>query len=102
MLRIIFPRLLLIFALLFAQLGGLTHGVEHALAEQQQSPDQSVLHHAHCDLCAAYAQIGSAIGSNGIHFIGNSTGEILHLTRFSTFTPHIFVAFAARAPPYSA
>jgi hypothetical protein len=97
----IFPRLLLIFALLFAQLGGLTHGVEHALAERQ-APDQSVLHHAHCDLCAAYAQIGSAIGSSGVHFIGSSTAETLPLTRFSTFTSNTFVAFAARAPPYSA
>lgn len=48
--------LLLAFALLFVQQGGLAHGIAHTLAEQQQS----LPHDAPCELCATYAQLGSA------------------------------------------
>ena len=95
-------RLLLIFALLFAQLGGLTHGISHSLAEQSQNQDQSLPHHTHCDLCAAYAQIGSAIGSGHIHVFSSINQETLQLTQSSSYTSATFVAFAARAPPYPA
>lgn len=96
----LFARLLLIFALLFAQLGGLTHGISHAFAEQ--GSDQSLPHDKHCDLCQAYAQIGSAIGSSDIRFAGGENCETRHLASFSSYTSGTFVAFAARAPPYSA
>jgi len=98
----IFTKLLLIFALLFAQLGGLTHGISHAFADQSESTDQSIPHDKHCDLCEAYAQISSAIGSNSISFVGSENYETLHLASFSSYTSYTFVAFAARAPPYSA
>ena len=98
----IFHRLLLIFALLFAQMGGLTHGISHVLEEQQQNSDQSLPHHTLCDLCAAYAQVGSAIGSNGIVFASSENFEARHLDSFSSHPSDIFAAFAARAPPYSA
>lgn len=94
-------KLLLIFALLFAQAGGLTHGISHALEEQQQNPDQSSPHHTLCDLCAAYAQIGSAIGSSTVNFTGSENCETLHSASFNSCTSDTFVAFAARAPPYS-
>lgn len=94
-------RLLLILALLFAQLGGLMHSIAHAL-EQAQSTDQSLPHDKHCDLCAAYAQIGSAMVSPGIGFTGSTSCETLHLDSSSFCTSHPFAAFAARAPPYSA
>lgn len=100
--RALFPRLLLIFALLFAQLGGLTHGISHLLAEQQQNSDQSLPHYKHCDLCAAYAQISSAIGSNSINFTSSENHETLHLGDSSSYTSNTFVAYTARAPPYSA
>lgn len=96
----LFTRLLLIFALLFAQLGGLAHGISHTLAEQQ-TQDQSLPHDQFCDLCAAYAQFGSAIGSS-ISFAGSDNHEAHHFNNPGSYTSSTFVAFAARAPPYSA
>jgi hypothetical protein len=93
-------RLLLIFALLFAQLGGLTHGIAHTIAEQTQ--DQSLPHNGHCELCAAYAQIGGAIGSSAVHFDFATSPEEALTTRSFSFRTIAFTAFAARAPPYSA
>ncbi len=96
------PRILLILALLFAQLGGLAHGISHALAEQSTRSDQSLPHDKHCDLCAAYAQIGGAIGSSGIVFTSSENCESLHPAHSGSCTSAPFAAFAARAPPYSA
>ena len=100
MLRSILLKSLLVLALLFAQQGAVTHGISHVLAEQSQ--DHSLPHDKHCDLCAAYAQIGSAVGVNHIYLdFGSSFGAIL--TTYSvTFHSFSFSAFAARAPPYSA
>ena len=96
----LFARLLLIFALLFAQLGGLTHGISHALADQSQ--DQSLPHDNHCDLCATYAQLGSAIGSNTVHFEPATCTETPHHVLSTPAACATFSAFSARAPPYSA
>jgi hypothetical protein len=93
---------MLIFALLFAQLGGLVHGISHTLAEQTQNSDQSLPHNQHCDLCATYAQIGSAIGSSSIGFTGSENFDAQHFNNPCSYTSSTFVAFAARAPPYSA
>ena len=98
----LFSRLLLISALLFAQLGGLTHGISHALAEPAQRSDQSLPHDKHCDLCVAYAHIGSAIGSSSSNFTGSESCEAQQLSDFTSYVSSTFVAFAARAPPYSA
>lgn len=95
-------RFLLIFALLFAQLGGMVHGISHVLADPAQHSDQSLQHDKHCDLCVAYAQIGSAIGSTGISFATVENCETLHLNDCCSHLSNTFVAFAARAPPYSA
>ena len=101
--RSLFTRLLLIFALLFAQMGGLAHGISHILAEQSQGSDQSLPHDKYCDQCAAYAQIGSAVGSSSISFAGSENFETLHSNNPVSYTStNTFVAFAARAPPYSA
>ena len=102
MLNPLFPRLLLIFALLFAQLGGLTHGITHALAEQGRNSDQSLPHDKHSGLCAAYAHIGSAVGSSSFSFTGGETCETFHLDNSDPCISTTFVAFAARAPPYFA
>ncbi|MEQ1525194.1 MAG: hypothetical protein ABL911_00400 [Gallionella sp.] len=102
MFRNLLPKILLIFALLFAQLGGLTHGITHVLAEQKQNSDQSLPHDKHCDLCVAYAQIGGAISSNSVGFFGSAGIEAFHVDHFSTAFSSRFVAFSARAPPYSA
>ena len=97
----LFTRLLLIFSLLFVQLGGLVHGISHTLDEQAQGSGQSLPHDKHCDLCMAYAQIGSAIGSSSINFAGSENFETPHINHPGSYTSNTFVAFAARAPPYS-
>jgi hypothetical protein len=94
-------KLLLIFALLFAQTGSLAHGISHVLADQSQGSDQSLPHDKYCDECAAYAQIGSAVGSSSISFSGSENFEALHFNNPGSYTSSTFVAFAARAPPYS-
>lgn len=100
MLRSVLLKSLLVLALLFAQQGAVMHGIEHTLTEQKQDP--SLPHHQHCDLCAVYAQIGSAIGSSDIHFdFASSFGETLS-AHSSSCCSAAFTAFAARAPPHSA
>lgn len=100
MLRSILLKSLLAFALLFAQQGAVTHSISHVLAERSQ--DQSLPHDKHCDLCAVYAQIGSAVGVSHIHFDFASSFEAARDTYSVTFHSFAFSAFAARAPPYSA
>lgn len=94
--------LLLALALLFTQLGSLTHGVSHMLAEQKQSSDQSLPHDKLCDLCVAYAQIGGAVSSSPVGFIGSASVETFHVNHLAVAPSSRFVAFAARAPPYLA
>lgn len=91
--------LLLALALLFAQLGSLTHGISHMLAEQKQSSDQSLPHDKLCDFCVAYAQIGGAVASSEISFISSASSETFHVNHLSVAPSSRFVAFSARAPP---
>ena len=98
--KTLFFRLLLIFALLFAQLGGLAHGISHTLAEQEQGSDSSLPHDKHGNFCATYAHIGSAIGSSSFSFTGSQTCETFHLDNLDSCISTAFIAFAARAPPY--
>jgi hypothetical protein len=98
--RSILLKLLLVFALLFAQQGAITHSISHVLAEQSQN--QSLPHHQHCDLCAVYAQIGSAIGSSHVSFDFTSSFEETLTAHSVSFRSIAFTAFAARAPPRSA
>lgn len=100
MLRSLLLKSLLVLALLFAQQGAVTHGIAHVLAEQSQ--DQSLPHDNHCDLCAAYAQIGSAVGVGYIHFDFASNFGATHAAHSCSCHSVAFAAFAARAPPYSA
>ncbi len=102
MFRYLLPKFLLVFALLFAQSGGLTHGISHALAEQKTGSDQSLPHDKHCDLCAVYAQIGGAIASNAVEFAGIASLETFHHYHLAVAPSSRFTSFAARAPPYSA
>ena len=94
-------RLLIICSLLFAQVGGLAHGISHVLDERSQSGDQSAPHEKHCDLCDAYAQIASGIGSSIVNFDSGKNPETLHFNYPGSYVSNTFVAFAARAPPYS-
>lgn len=109
--RISTIRLLLVFALLFSQLGGLTHGIAHALAEQTRnhhshvqaskvpSSAQSLADDRLCDLCASYAQLGSAFGSHVIRFISIAQHISFAVPALFTVFSIAFAAFAARAPP---
>lgn len=93
-------RLLLIVALLFTQLGGLTHGIAHVMADQAQ--DQSQPHDKQCDLCAAYAQVGSALPGSPAHLFATEQRFSLLALATSSFHSFVFSAFSARAPPCSA
>ncbi len=99
MLRSAFQLALLVFTLLFAQQGALSHGIWHTLA--QQSHDQSAPHDTQCELCAAYAHIGSAVGSSDIHLRIDASTHPVAVFYTATFHSVLFTAFAARAPPYS-
>ena len=99
MLRSTFQLALLVFTLLFAQQGAMAHGISHSLAEQSQ--DQSLPHDTQCELCAAYAHIGSAISSGGIHFDLDVATTAVDGTNTPSSHFTLFAAFAARAPPYS-
>lgn len=90
-------RLLLIFALLFSQLGGLAHGIAHTLEKQPQ--DQSQPHDRLCDLCATYAQLGSALGSHAIQFILVKQHAVFVSISSVPLCLSAFAAFSARAPP---
>jgi hypothetical protein len=97
----LFTRLLLISVLLLAQVGSLTHAISHFSGAAQGS-DQSLPHEKHCDLCAAYAQIGSAVNTPNINFVSTENHVIAYLPTSSSYISSTFTAFAARAPPYSA
>jgi hypothetical protein len=98
----LFTRVLLIFALLFAQMGNLAHGISHILTGPSRGSEQSLPHDKYCDQCAAYAQIGSAVDSKGINFSGSESCTAINLNHFSSHPADTFAAFAARAPPYFA
>ena len=99
MLRRLLPQILLIFALLLAQLGCVTHGISHLLsnpAEHTLANDQ------HCDLCEVYAQISGAINSSAFTFPPQRLVGISHAKVFNHSPVLSFFPFSARAPPYFA
>lgn len=100
MLRSTILKSLLVLALLFVQQGAVTHTISHTLAEQ--SHDQSLPHDQQCELCAAYAQVGSAVGSSAVHFDFPVSFAETHSEPAVAFRSFTFAAFAARAPPFSA
>jgi hypothetical protein len=99
MLRTTLLKSLLVLALLFVQQGAVTHAISHALAER--SHEQSLPHDQQCELCAAYAQVGSAVGSSDVHFDFASPFTAAHSDAAVAFRSQAFAAFAARAPPYT-
>lgn len=95
--RSILFKTLLIAVLLFVQQGAVMHGISHVLAEQSQ--DQSLPHDQQCELCAAYAQVGGAIGSSEVKLdlLAPCSEAPVSFNVASCSTS--FAAFAARAPP---
>lgn len=98
--RSLTARLLLVFALLFSQLGGLSHGIAHALEEQTQ--DQSQPHDRLCDLCATYAQLGTAFTPSVFQFVPGVVHDKNAFRACFTVPTTTRSAFSARAPPPSA
>ncbi len=97
MLRSAFLKSLLVLALLFTQQGAVTHAISHVLAEKSQ--DQSLPHDRHCELCGAYAQVGSALGSSQLSFDPSFFTDEHHVDAAAAFRNHPLAAFSARAPP---
>jgi hypothetical protein len=91
--------LLFAFVLLFAQQGSFEHALHHVVEEQTH--DHSLPHDRLCNLCAVYAQIGSAVGSSPVFFTPLEQVFSFVSTSFQEFHSYSFTAFAARAPPYS-
>ena len=95
-------RLLLVFALLFAQQAGAAHALHHALENlAQHQENQQAPHSDNCEQCANYAQLGSALSVSANDFIPPvvSGTTIQHLA-ISFRSTHVLAA-AARGPPAS-
>jgi len=93
----LFIRFLLIIALLFTQTGGLVHGISH-IAEEQ---DQSLVHD--CELCQAYGQLSSALGSQAIDLsLPELITNVACISQQAITLPATFTAYSTRAPPHSA
>lgn len=99
MFRSMLPRFLLVIALLFAQLGGLTHSITHSMNERGR--DAALAQDKHCDLCQQYAQIGSAVSSTATQFDAVIQRSEFILIPATTADSAPFRAYTARAPPYS-
>lgn len=102
MFRRLIPQSLLILALLFAQLGGVTHGISHLFSKPSHRAEQPLPNDQHCDLCEVYAQIGGAIHSSSLTFDPQRVLGIPHAEVLRQRVASHFVPFSARAPPYSA
>ncbi len=92
----LFLPLLFTLSLLFVQQSGFAHGISHTLAEQQE---QSLPHDKHCDLCAVYAQLDSAVGSTPFDFAVLSQRPSELQSNPVSYLSATLLAFAARAPP---
>lgn len=90
-------RLLLVLALLFAQIGGAAHGIAHALEERAQ--DQALPHDKLCDLCATYAQLGGALGGSPPALLPPAGRCDACAQPVAVFSSHPFLAAPARGPP---
>ncbi len=98
----LFPQILLILALLFAQLGSVTHGISHLFGDPTQRAEQSLPNDQHCDLCEVYAQIGGVVHSSSSTFDLQRVLGIPHAVVLRQRAAAHFVPFSARAPPYFA
>jgi hypothetical protein len=96
---ILFP-LLLAFVLLFAQQAGAAHAVLHAFEDlTHQQGDKKTTHSDACELCANYAQLGSALNVGTLDFTPPIvSGEIIQ-QRFVVFRSIHVLAAVARGPP---
>ncbi len=104
----LFLPLLFVFALLFAQQGGLTHALSHTLAGQNQAEnnhpennkkEKQASHTQLSDHCASYAQLSGAINSTP-HCFANLTAATVSVAQFTiAFNSIPVLAAYARGPP---
>ncbi len=101
----LFLPLLFAFTLLFAQQGGITHALNHTLAEQSQAGsdqpenNQQEQHSQASDHCASYAQLGGALNST-LHSYASLTTSTASVAQFTiAFNSTPVVAAYARGPP---
>lgn len=101
-------QILFVFALLFAQTGGIVHGIAHAadaggstllLAQQDEGSSPTI---QHCELCDAYAQTFNALGSSTIDFIPLQTLDAPAFSVDYFYFSRADRIYSARAPPHSA
>ncbi|MBU1425050.1 MAG: hypothetical protein KKH12_11210 [Gammaproteobacteria bacterium] len=101
-------RVLMIVALLFAQIGGVAHVYSHVLSGQSitkaqlPSADKTSSHEEHCDYCATFDQIASALASSIVSFTPFRNFDGLGPSHSYAYTSIASFPFAARAPPCSA
>ncbi|MDP1637416.1 MAG: hypothetical protein Q8L62_04935 [Candidatus Nitrotoga sp.] len=94
-----FIPLLLTLLLLFAQQSGAAHALHHALAKQDQQHDKHAPHSATCGYCAAYAQLGGALGSASHFFtVTGIPGGTVRFVALTLRSSHPLTAIA-RGPP---
>ena len=92
--RFLLP-LLLAFALLFAQQGAAMHALGHIMAQQ----DKQAPHSPACEQCAAYAQLGGALGSRTHSFSFDAALSQAVRQRTTTFFSTHTLTTVARGPP---
>ena len=96
-------RLLLIFALLFAQQAGAAHTLHHALEDlAPHQGDKQAPHSDNCDQCAKYAQLGSALSVGVYDFTPPPAPKETIQHPAIEFRSIQVLAAAARGPPHSA
>lgn len=83
--------------LAISQLGALTHGISHLSETHQQ--DQKTHHSPACEQCAAYAQLGGAVGSTGLKLPALAQTHLLQTSVAHFMGVALIHAYSARAPP---
>ena len=94
----LFIPLLFVFSLLFVQQIGVGHALLHTLEEQAQQ-DKQAPHVLACDLCVAYAQLGSALNSTFHSFAVLAISATSVQQRSVAFHSIPALAATARGPP---
>ena len=98
--RAIYLPLLIAFTLLLAQQVGAIHSLHHNLEDlTQQRDDKKIPHSVSCEMCAVYAQLGSALSVGSYDFIPLVVSYVKIQYRPFAFRITLVLAATARGPP---
>ena len=101
MLRRLFLVLTLVTAFALGQQGAAVHAISHIADEQEQSQQQKHLPHSQsCEKCAAYAQLGSAVGVEHQLLLSKAEQQIIAPEHGAHHASLHTSPYAARAPPF--